>query len=91
MQTSIMSWSESGPPGPAVYLFVGIVPISPLYHVHYGQVWRDSITNIRLSQSEDAIVTHLTNQKLGTLPLSPGSTLTLILITGIPGCPLTVP
>ena len=44
-----------------------------------------------ISQSEDAIVTQLTNQKLGTLPLSPGSTPTLFLITGIPGCPLTVP
>ena len=40
-----------------------------------------------LSQSEDAIVTQLTNQKLGTLPLSPGSTPTLFLITGIPAVP----
>ena len=89
MQTSIMSWSESGPPGPAVYLFVGIVPISPLYHGHYGQVWRDSITNITLSQSEDAIVTHLTNQKLGTLPLSPGPD--TLPDYWDPCCPLAVP
>ena len=66
-QNNVLVWTWTTRPLLSIYLKALCLSVLSITG-HYGQVRRDSITNISPSQSEAPIVTHVTNQKPPIVP-----------------------